>query len=140
MLNHITIAGRLTKDPEIRRTQAGTPVASFTLACERDFKAQDGSKETDFLDCVAWRSKAEFIGKYFTKGRAVCVSGRLQIRNWEANDGTKRRSAEIEVEQVYFADAKASGPAGTEYELRQTPLGKPDEDYPVIDDDGELPF
>ena len=137
MLNHIVIIGRLTKDPEIRRTQAGTPVASFTLACERDFKAQDGSKETDFLDCVAWRSKAEFIGKYFTKGRAVCVSGRLQIRNWEANDGTKRRSAEVEVENVYFADSKATGPAGTEYELRKNPT---DGDYPVIDDDGELPF
>ena len=106
MLNNIVIMGRLTRDPELRRTSSGVAVASFTLACERDFAAQGADKETDFVDIVAWRSTAEFVSKYFTKGRMAVVSGRLQIRNWEDKEGNKRRSAEILADHVYFGEAK----------------------------------
>lgn len=106
MLNTITIMGRLTRDPELRRTSSGVAVASFTLACERDFAPQGADKETDFVDIVAWRSTAEFVSKYFTKGRMAVVSGRLQIRNWEDKEGSKRRSAEILSDHVYFGEAK----------------------------------
>lgn len=106
MLNTITIMGRLTADPILRRTQNGVAVASFTLACERDFAAQGADKETDFVDIVAWRSTAEFVSKYFTKGRMAVVSGRLQIRNWQDKEGNKRRSAEILADHVYFGEAK----------------------------------
>ena len=106
MLNHIVIMGRLTRDPELRRTNSGTSVASFTVAVDRDF-AQDGQeKETDFIDCVAWRQTGEFVSKYFAKGRMIVVSGRLQIRSWTDKDGNKRRSAEIVVDHAYFADSK----------------------------------
>ena len=91
MLNKIILMGRLTRDPELRRTNSGTPVASFTIAVDRDFKSQDGEKETDFIDIVVWRSTAEFVSKYFTKGRMAVVEGRLHIRDWNAQDGTKRR-------------------------------------------------
>ena len=94
MLNKIFIMGRLTRDPELRRTQSGTPVTSFSLAVDRDFKSQSGEKETDFIDVVAWRSTAEFVAKYFTKGRMAVVEGRLQMRDWTDKDGNKRRSAE----------------------------------------------
>lgn len=107
MLNHITIMGRLTRDPELRRTQSGTAVASFTLAVDRDYQ-KDGEKETDFIDCVAWRSTAEFVSRYFTKGRMAVVSGRLQIRPWTDKDGNKRRSAEVVADSVYFGDSKKS--------------------------------
>lgn len=106
MLNNIVIMGRLTRDPELRRTSSGVAVASFTLACERDFAPQGADKETDFVDIVAWRSTAEFVSKYFTKGRMAVVSGRLQIRNWEDKEGNKRRSAEILADHVYFGEAK----------------------------------
>lgn len=106
MLNNIVIMGRLTADPILRRTQNGVAVASFTLACERDFAAQGADKETDFVDIVAWRSTAEFVSKYFTKGRMAVVSGRLQIRNWQDKEGNKRRSAEILADHVYFGEAK----------------------------------
>ena len=105
MLNHIVVMGRLTRDPELRKTAAGVSVTSFTVAVDRDF-SQDGQKETDFLDVVAWRNTAEFAAKYFTKGRMAVVSGRLQIRNWEDKDGNKRRTAEILAENIYFATAK----------------------------------
>lgn len=105
MLNHITIMGRLTRDPELRRTAGGTAVTSFSLAVDRDFKNQDGEKETDFIDVVAWRSTAEYVAKYFTKGRMAVVDGRLQIRDWTDNDGNKRRSAEVVAENVYFGDS-----------------------------------
>jgi single-strand DNA-binding protein len=106
MLNHIVIMGRLTRDPELRRTNSGTSVASFTVAVDRDF-AQDGQdKETDFIDCVAWRQTGEFVSKYFAKGRMIAVSGRLQIRSWTDKDSNKRRSAEIVVDHAYFADSK----------------------------------
>ena len=106
MLNKIIVMGRLTRDPELRRTGGGTAVTSFTLAVDRDFKDQNGDKETDFIDVVAWRNTAEFVSKYFTKGRMAVVEGRLQIRDWTDKDGSKRRSAEIIAENVYFGDSK----------------------------------
>jgi single-strand DNA-binding protein len=112
MLNHITIMGRLTRDPELRRTQGGTPVVSFSLAVDRDFKGQDGERETDFIDVVAWRSTAEYVAKYYTKGRMAVVDGRLQIRDWTANDGSNRRSAEVVAENVYFGDSNRGADSG----------------------------
>ena len=109
MLNKIIIMGRLTRDPELRRTGSGTAVTSFSLAVDRDFKSQSGEKETDFIDVVAWRSTAEFVSKYFTKGRMAVVEGRLQIRDWTDKDGGKRRSAEVVADNVYFGDSKRDG-------------------------------
>lgn len=106
MLNHITIMGRLTKDVELRRTPTGVPVASFTLAVDRDFKEKGGEKETDFIECVAWRNTAEFVEEYFSKGKMAVVSGRLQIRSWTDKDGNKRRTAEVVADSVYFGDSK----------------------------------
>ena len=107
MLNHITIMGRLTRDPELRYTQSQTPVASFTLAVDRDFGSRDGGeKQTDFIDCVAWRQTAEFVSKYFTKGSMAVVSGRLQIRDWTDREGGKRRSAEVVVDNMYFGESR----------------------------------
>ena len=109
MLNHIVLMGRLTRDPELRYTQSQMPVASFSLACERDFGGRDGGeKQTDFIDIVAWRSTAEFVSKYFTKGRMAVVSGRLQIRDWTDREGNKRRSAEVVADNVYFGDSNRS--------------------------------
>ena len=108
MLNHITIMGRLTRDPELRRTGGGTAVTSFTVAVDRDFSPKD-EKETDFIDCVAWRQTGEFVSKYFTKGRMAVVSGRLQIRAWTDKDGNKRRSAEVVADNVYFGDSRRNG-------------------------------
>lgn len=105
MLNHITIMGRLTRDPELRYTGNQIPVCSFTLAVDRDY-AGDGERQTDFIDCVAWRSSAEFVSKYFSKGSMAVVAGRLEIRDWTDRDGNKRRSAEINSEHVYFGEAK----------------------------------
>ena len=112
MLNQITIMGRLTKDPELRRTQSGTAVTSFTLAVDRDFKEQDGNRKTDFIECVGWRGTAEFIVKHLNKGRAVVVDGRLQIREWKDKDGNNRNSAEVIVDSVYFADSKPNAQDG----------------------------
>ena len=111
MLNHIVIMGRMTRDPELRRTASGTAVASFTLAVDRDFAAKDAQRETDFIDCVAWRSTGEFVSKYFAKGRMAVVSGRLQMRDWNDKDGNKRRSAEVIADNVYFGDSKRDGAA-----------------------------
>ena len=123
MLNHITIMGRLTRDPELRMTQSQTQVASFTLAVDRDFGGRDGAeRQTDFIDCVAWRQTAEFVSKYFTKGRMAVVSGRLQSRKWEDRDGNKRTSWEVQCDSVYFGEKK------TEVKLE------------VLPDDGDLPF
>lgn len=140
MLNRISLMGRLTRDPELRRTSNGTAVTSFTLAVDRDIANKEtGEKETDFIDCVAWRGTAEFIEKYFAKGRMAVVSGRLQIRNWTDKDGAKRRTAEVLVDNVYFGDSKRDG--------GQTPAGAPQPaqaqagDYQVLDeDDSNLPF
>ena len=112
MLNTITIMGRLTRDPELRYTQNKTPVASFTLAVDRDFSGRDGGeKQTDFIDCVAWRSTGEFVSKYFSKGKMAVVDGRLQLRDWTDNNGNKRRSAEVIADHIYFADSKKDGQA-----------------------------
>lgn len=108
MLNHIVLMGRLTRDPEMRTTASGTAVASFTLACDRDYKAEGGERETDFVDIVAWRGTAEFVSTYFRKGQMAVVSGRLQIRNWTDKEGNKRRSAEVVAENVYFGESKRS--------------------------------
>ena len=118
MLNHITIMGRLTRDPELRRTGSGVAVASFTLAVDRDFSGRDGGeKEVDFIDCVAWRNTGEFVSKYFTKGQMAVASGRLQIRSWTDKDGNKRRTAEVVADNVYFAGSKpdGSGHGGSSY-------------------------
>lgn len=112
MLNKIIVMGRLTRDPELRRTQSGLSVTSFSVACDRDFKSQSGEKETDFIDIVAWRQTAEFVCKYFSKGRMAIVEGRLQIRDWQDNNGNKRRSAEIVADNVYFGDSKRDGDGG----------------------------
>ena len=116
MLNHIAIMGRLTRDPELRRTGSGLAVASFTVAVDRDFgKNENGEKETDFIDCVAWRNTAEFVSKYASKGRMVAVSGRLQIRSWTDKDGNKRRTAEVVADNVYFGDSRRDAEGGNAY-------------------------
>ena len=116
MLNHIVIMGRLTRDPELRRTGSGVAVTSFSVAVDRDFgKNENGERETDFIDCVAWRQTGEFVSKYFTKGSMIVVSGRLQIRNWNDKDGNKRRSAEVVADNVYFGESKRSSDAGSAY-------------------------
>lgn len=114
MLNHIVIMGRLTRDPELRRTGSGIAVASFSVAVDRDFGGRDGGeRETDFIDCVAWRQTGEFVSKYFTKGSMIVVSGRLQIRSWIDKDGNKRRTAEVVADNVYFGDSKRSSESGS---------------------------
>ena len=116
MLNHITLMGRLTRDPELRRTGSGIAVASFTVAVDRDFGGRDGGeKETDFIDCVAWRSTGEFVSKYFTKGSMIVVSGRLQIRPWTDKDGNKRRTAEVVADNVYFGESKRTSEGSGSY-------------------------
>ena len=116
MLNHIVIMGRLTRDPELRRTGSGIAVASFSVAVDRDFGGRDGGeKETDFIDCVAWRQTGEFVSKYFTKGSMIVVSGRLQIRSWTDNEGNKRRSAEVVADNVYFGESKRSSEGNSNY-------------------------
>ena len=112
MLNTITIMGRLTRDPELRRTGSGIAVASFTVAVDRDF-AQDGKKETDFIDCVGWRQTGEFVSKYFRKGSMIVVKGRLQIRSWTDKDGNKRKVAEVIADNCYFGSNKQDGDGGT---------------------------
>ena len=107
MLNHITLMGRLTRDPELRYTQSGTAVASFSLAVDRDFASKEGGeRQTDFIDIVAWRQTGEFVSKYFTKGSMAVVSGRLQIREWQDKEGNKRRTAEVVADNVYFGEGK----------------------------------
>lgn len=115
MLNHITIIGRLTRDPELRRTGSGVAVASFTVAVDRDYKADGHDRETDFIDCVAWRQTGEFVSKYFSKGSMVVVSGRLQIRAWTDKEGNKRRSAEVVADNCYFGDSKKEGSGGDDF-------------------------
>jgi len=168
MLNHITIMGRLTRDPELRRTGSGIAVASFTVAVDRDFGGRDGGeKETDFIDCVAWRQTGEFVSKYFTKGRMIVVSGRLQIRNWTDKDGNKRRTAEVVADNCYFGDSKRDSDGGSafggntyggnsyggnnfgggysapapSYGGYNAPASAPASDFAMLeDDDAQLPF
>ena len=163
MLNHITIMGRLTRDPELRMTQSKTPVASFTVACDRDYAAQGEERSVDFIDCVAWKAGAEFVSKYFRKGQMIVVDGRLQSRKWEDRDGNKRTSWEIVANQCYFGESKReesrdenygnydrpSSSSGNSY---NTPSSSYSDQQPapqqyqqqtftnLSDDDGELPF
>ena len=133
MLNHITIMGRLTRDPELRRTGSGVAVTSFTLAVDRDFNPKDGGeKEVDFIDCHAWRGTAEFISKYFQKGSMAIVSGRLQIRNWTDKDGNKRRNAEVVADSVYFGDSKKSDQGNSTYQSQSNYQGATS-DFPETD-------
>lgn len=114
-LNHIVIMGRLTADPELRRTGSGIAVASFTLAVDRDRKNEAGEREVDFIDCNAWRTTGEFVSKYFSKGSMAIVSGRLQIRTWTDKEGNKRRNAEVVADSVYFGDSKKSSEGNSTY-------------------------
>ena len=158
MLNHIVIMGRLTRDPELRRTGSGIAVASFTVAVDRDFGSRDGGeRETDFIDCVAWRQTGEFVSKYFTKGSMIVVSGRLQIRNWTDKEGNKRRSAEVVADNCYFGESKRSNEGGAyggntyggnaysapapSYGGYSAPAAAPASDFAMLeDDDAQLPF
>ena len=155
MLNHIVIMGRLTRDPELRRTGSGVAVTSFSLAVDRDFgNRESGEKETDFIDCVAWRQTGEFVSKYFTKGRMAVVSGRLQIRNWTDKEGNKRRTAEVVADNVYFGDSKRGGDNGNSFggntysapapsygEYSAPAASAPASDFAMLDDgDAQLPF
>ena len=147
MLNHITIMGRLTRDPELRRTGNGIAVASFTLAVDRDYKPDGGERECDFIDCVAWRQTGEFVSKYFSKGRMIVVSGRLQVRSWKDKDGNNRRTAEVVADNCYFGDSKkeqtaggaANGSSYPNYGGYASP--NPASDFAVLEDeDAQLPF
>ena len=147
MLNHIVIMGRLTRDPELRYTQSQIPVASFSLAVDRDFGGRDGGeRQTDFIDCVAWRQTGEFVSKYFSKGSMAAVSGRLQIRDWTDRDGNKRRSAEVVVDNVYFCESKksrdgAAGNTGASAPVGYHQAAASGSAFAELDDgDGELPF
>ena len=141
MLNKVVIMGRFTKAPELRRTGSGTAVTSFSLACDRDFKSQSGEKETDFIEVVAWKNTAEFVSKYFSKGRMAVVEGRLQIRDWTDKDGGKRRSAEVVADNVYFADSKRSESNDNQKENFNALSGRVSDDFvPISEDDGEIPF
>lgn len=136
MLNKIILMGRLTRDPELRRTGSGTAVTSFAIAVDRDFKSQNGEKETDFIDVVAWRSTAEFVSKHFAKGRMAAVEGKLQIRDWTDKDGTKRRTAEVIADNVYFADSKRDDMTANRNALAE----RAEQFAEIAEEDGELPF
>ncbi len=140
-LNHIDIMGRLVADPEIRRTNSGVAVTNFTIACDRDF-GNNGEKETDFVEIVCWRNTAEFVSKYFSKGRMAVVSGRLQIRSWNDKDGNKRKTAEIVADNVYFGDSKSDTQnQNSGYVGFVKAENVPSNNFTAIDeDDGQLPF
>lgn len=160
-LNVCTIMGRLVRDPELRRTGSGVAVASFTIAVDRDYNPKDGAeKETDFIDCVAWRATGEFVSKYFQKGSMAIVSGRLHIRTWTDKDGNKRRNAEVIADSVYFGDSKKSTEVNSTYQNQNASQGygggfpeteamlakygapvSPASDFAMLeDDDAQLPF
>ena len=160
MLNHITIMGRLTRDPELRTTQSGVNVASFTVACERDYAAGGSDRETDFIDCVAWRGTGEFVSKYFHKGSMIVVTGRLQSRRWQDRDGNNRTSWEILADSVYFGESKrddqgssygqqsgnyqrqSQGGSSQQYRTpdRAVNVSPPQQFQELDNSDGELPF
>ena len=165
MLNHITIMGRLVRDPELRRTGSGVAVTNFCVAVDRDYVAKDGGeRKTDFINCFAWRGTGEFIAKYFTKGRMIVVDGRLEMRDWTDKEGNKRTSAEINVDNAYFGDSKRDGDSsnsygGNNYGGNQyggnsygggyapqapaygAPASAPASDFAMLeDDDAQLPF
>ena len=153
MLNHITVMGRLTRDPELRTTQAGVSVVSFTVACDRDFGGRDGGeRQTDFIDCVAWRSTGEFVSKYFHKGSMIVVSGRLQSRKWQDREGNNRTSWEINADNVYFGESRRDSDSNRDsysaysgnshgYDSGKSSAPAPSNTFVELDDgDGELPF
>lgn len=141
MLNRLILMGRFTRDPELRRTQSGKAVARFTLAVERDFKPESGERETDFIDCVAWGSTADFVSKFFTKGRMAVASGRLQIRDWTDKDGNKRKAAEMVADSVYFGDSKNRVDGDrADNDRPYTDTVKEADFAELLDDDDELPF
>ncbi len=141
MLNRITVAGRCAADPEKRMTASGVPVTSVTLACDRDFKGKDGNKETDWIDVVAFRETADFLAKYFSRGRVAIVTGRLQIRSWTDKDGNKRRSAEVVADNVYFGDSKNEASSGNNFDNSGNYATAPASDFAMLDDDDmQLPF
>ena len=163
MLNHIVIMGRMVKDPELRYTQSQVPVASFTVAVDRDFGGRDGAeRQTDFVDCVAWRQTGEFVSKYFQKGRMIVVSGRLQSRKWQDREGNNRTNWEIQADNVYFVDSKRESDGGysqnsyggqSSFSNQSNSYGGYDSakqnasapqvaanPYEELEDDGELPF
>lgn len=161
MLNDVTLMGRLTRDPELRYTGSNTPVCSFTLAVERDFKDQGGEKITDFIDCVAWRQTAEFVNKYFSKGSMAIVKGRIQVRDWQADDSSKRRSTEVVASSIYFGESKrrddgsapreSTGGYNGYYGSQRSPASsqqRPNQSagygysggFAELDDDGDDPF
>ena len=151
MLNHIVIMGRLTRDPELRTTQSGVSVTSFTVAVDRDFGGRDGGeKQTDFIDCVAWRQTGEFVSKYFHKGSMIVVSGRLQSRKWQDRDGNNRTNWEVVADNVYFGESRRDNESGSfggydsnrgssaPQQSSTAPAASP---FSEMDDgDGELPF
>ena len=157
MLNHIVLMGRLTRDPELRRTGSGIAVASFTLAVDHDYASKEsGERGVDFIDIVAWRSTGEFVSKYFTKGSMAVVSGRLQIRNWTDKEGNKRRTAEVVADNVYFGSSKRDNSSGGSYSEYGNSYSAPAQSYSapsysapapaasefsmLEDDDSDLPF
>ena len=147
MLNKIVLMGRLTRDPELRRTQQGTAVASFSLAVDRDYQAKGTEKETDFIDIVAWRNTAEFVSKYFSKGRMAVVEGRLQVRSYTDKEGNNRRAAEVVADNIYFGDSKKDGNSGNgNYGAADYGGGYEGGSYEsgdfheVSEEEGELPF
>ena len=148
MLNHITLMGRLVRDPELRRTGTGIAVTTFRIAVDRDFAPKDGGeRKADFITCVAWRQTGEFISKYFAKGRMIVVDGRLEMRDWTDKEGNKRTSAEVIVDNAYFGDSKRDGdsgysaPATPSFGGYSAPTAAPASDFAMLDDnDAQLPF
>ncbi|MBO7172144.1 MAG: single-stranded DNA-binding protein [Bacteroidaceae bacterium] len=149
MLNHIVLMGRMVRDPELRRTGSGVAVTSFTLAVDRDFSGKDGEKQTDFIDCVAWRGGAEFVSKYFSKGRMAVVSGSLHKRNWVDKNGANRETAEVLVDNIYFGDSKKesqnfgvidNNDANPFEDNNDANPFEDNDDANPFEDDGKLPF
>lgn len=135
MLNKCVFMGRMTRDPELRSTGSGKSVTSFTIACERDMKDKDGSRTTDFIDCVAWGPTAEFAAKYFGKGRMAIIDGRIQVRDWTDKNGNKRKNAEIQVSNIYFADSKKDEYTAPQYPQQNNAFQEIEDEEP-----GNLPF
>lgn len=153
MLNNVNVMGRLTTDPELKRTQSGVAVVTFSIACDRDYKSQDGERGTDFIRCMAWRNTAEFISKYFAKGRMMVASGRLQVDNYTDKDGNKRTSTQVVIENAYFGDSKRDGDGGNagantnarasgsaQQAQQSAPAASTQQFMELDDEDGDLPF
>ncbi|MBE6898894.1 MAG: single-stranded DNA-binding protein [Ruminococcaceae bacterium] len=152
MLNRVILMGRLTADPELKQTPNGISVTSFSLAVDRNFTSRGAERQTDFINCVAWRQTAEFISRYFAKGRMMAVEGSLQVRNYVDKNENKRQAVEVVVDQAYFADSKNAAPSSSPAPSYQSaaPAYAPAapvafnagsvEDFQEIDDEDDLPF